>query len=146
MDELLLHVPLCYCQMLKGCAESSDKYRQNSKTMVWAGQLSPTLRLSAYQLLVEAHLGEVLLKHLAVHVHALLSNIEVPVHLRIHTLTPCRSELTACGTLQPEKAMILLSVKHLRALWCLVVPKVQSTHLDYSAALITQKLLCAAGC
>ena len=42
-----------------------------------------------YQLLVEAHLGQVLLEDLAVHVHALLPNIVVPVDLRIHALSPC---------------------------------------------------------
>ena len=42
-----------------------------------------------YQLLVEAHLGQVLLEDLAVHVHALLPDIVVPVDLRIHALSPC---------------------------------------------------------
>ena len=42
-----------------------------------------------YQLLVEAHLGEVLLEDLAVHVHTLLPNIVVPVDFWIYTLSPC---------------------------------------------------------
>lgn len=47
-----------------------------------------------YQLLIEAHLSQVLLEDLAVHVHALLPNIVVPVDLRIHTLSPCTQTLT----------------------------------------------------
>jgi len=47
-----------------------------------------------YQLLVEAHLSQVLLEDLAVHVHALLPNIEVPVDFRIYTLSPCAQSPT----------------------------------------------------
>lgn len=44
---------------------------------------------NAYQLLVEAHLLQILLENLRVHVGALLTNIPVPVDFWINTLTPC---------------------------------------------------------
>lgn len=52
------------------------------------------VRNGTHQLLVEAHLGQVLLEDLAVHVYALLTDVVVPVHLRRHALPSCAQSIS----------------------------------------------------
>ena len=48
----------------------------------------------AHQLLIEAHLCQVLLEDLAVHVYALLTDVVVPVHLGRHTFPSCAQNIS----------------------------------------------------
>ncbi len=65
-----------------------------------------------YQLLIEAHLSQVLLEDLAVHVHALLPNVVVPVDLWIYTLPPCAQRPTLSHSSISKSLWSIIKLMH----------------------------------
>lgn len=59
------------------------------QTYLHDGSVSSVSTQGAYQLLIEAHLCQVLLENLRVHIGTLFTNVPVPVHFGVHTLTSC---------------------------------------------------------